>query len=150
MVILDTDVLLLAFAFQRDECQPINTIFLLYVQSRNAAVTIYSLMEILGKLSFKLAHLRLSAWQSWLVNPYGLYVIWPVNPQETIAQFSFRAEIFERLFERMMLQRSGFVDSLILGLADRSPDAEAFITWNARHFKGKSTLKVLTPKEYLV
>ena len=76
-------------------------------------------------------------------------VIWPVDPQEAAASFSFRAEIFERPFERMLAHRAAFLDALILGLAERAPDAEAFITWNARHFKGKSSLKVLTPQEYL-
>ena len=41
------------------------------------------------------------------------------------------------------------MDALILGLAECAPEADAFITWNARHFKGKSSLKVLTPQEYL-
>ena len=76
-------------------------------------------------------------------------VIWPVDPQDATASFSFRAEIFERPLERMVIHRAAFMDALILGLAERAPEAEAFITWNARHFKGKSTLMVLTPQEYL-
>jgi len=149
MVILDTDVLLLAFAFQRDSRQPVNTAFLEQLQTKNPAITVYSLMEILGQLSFNLSAEHLSAWQSWLVDAYGLTVIWPVDPQDATASFSFRAEIFERPFERMLAHRSAFMDALILGLAERAPNAEAFITWNARHFKGKSSLKVLTPQEYL-
>lgn len=149
MVIIDTDVLLLAFAFQRDSRQPVNTAFLEQLQTKNPAITVYSLMEILGQLSFNLSAERLSAWQSWLVDAYGLTIIWPVDPQDAISSFSFRAEIFERPFERMLAHRAAFMDALILGLAERVPDAEAFITWNARHFKGKSSLKVLTPQEYL-
>jgi predicted nucleic acid-binding protein len=149
MVILDTDVLLLAFAFQRDSRQPVNTALLEQLQTKNPAITVYSLMEILGQLSFNLSAERLSAWQSWLVDADGLTVIWPVDPQDATASFSFRAEIFERPFERMLAHRAAFMDALILGLAERAPDAEAFITWNARHFKGKSSLKVLTPQEYL-
>jgi len=149
MVILDTDVLLLAFAFQRDSRQPVNTALLEQLQTKNPAITVYSLMEILGQLSFNLSAERLSAWQSWLVDAYGLTVIWPVDPQEATASSSFRAEIFERPFERMLAHRAAFMDALILDLAERAPDAEAFITWNARHFKGKSSLKVLTPQEYL-
>ena len=42
-----------------------------------------------------------------------------------------------------------FMDALILNLAERTPDVDAFITWNARHFKGKSSLRVLTPEEYV-
>lgn len=149
MVILDTDVLLLAFAFQRDSRQPVNTALLEQLQTKSPAITVYSLMEILGQLSFNLSAERLSAWQSWLVDAYGLTVIWPVDPQEATASFSFRTEIFERPFERMLAHRAAFMHALILGLAERAPDAEAFITWNARHFKGKSSLKVLTPQEYL-
>jgi len=149
MVILDTDVLLLAFAFQSDSRQPVNTAFLEQVQAKNPAITIYSLMEILGQMSFNLSAERLSAWQSWLVDAYGLTIIWPVDPQDAIASFSFRAEIFERPFERMLAHRAAFMDALILGLAERAPEAEAFVTWNARHFKSKSALKVLTPQEYL-
>lgn len=63
MVVVDTDVLLLAFAFQRDERQTANTAFLTKIQAANPAITIYSLMEILGQLSFNLSAERLSAWQ---------------------------------------------------------------------------------------
>jgi hypothetical protein len=149
MVILATDVLLLAFAFQRDSRQPVNTAFLEQIQAKNPAITIYSLMKILGQLSFNLSAERLSTWQSWLVDAYGLTIIWPVDPQDAAASFSFRAEIFERPFERMLAHRAAFMDALILGLAERAPEAEAFVTWNAPHFKGKSALKVLTPQEYL-
>jgi hypothetical protein len=89
MVILDTDVLLLAFAFQRDSRQPVNTAFLEQVQAKNPAITIYSLMEILGQLSFNLSAERLSAWQSWLVDAYGLTIIWPVDPQDASPRFLF-------------------------------------------------------------
>ena len=105
MVILDTDVLLLAFAFQRDSRQPVNTAFLEQLQTKNPAITVYSLMEILGQLSFNLSAERLSAWQSWLVDAYGLTVIWPIDPQDATASISFRAEIFERPFERMLAHR---------------------------------------------
>ena len=93
MVILGTNVLLLAFAFQRDSRQPVNTTFLEQIQAENPAITIYSLMEILGQLSFILSAERLSAWQSWLVEAYGLTIIWLVDPQDAAAAFSFRAEI---------------------------------------------------------
>ena len=96
MVILDTVVLLLAFAFQRDSRQPVNTALLEQLQTKNLAITVYSLMEILGQLSFNLSAERLSTWQPWLVDAYGLTVIWPVDPQEATAPFSFRAEIFDR------------------------------------------------------
>ena len=42
-----------------------------------------------------------------------------------------------------------FMDALILNLAERTPGVTQFVTWNARHFQGKSTLDVLTPEAYL-
>lgn len=42
-----------------------------------------------------------------------------------------------------------FMDALIISLVERAPDVECFVTWNAKHFKGKTSLMVLTPEEYL-
>ena len=40
-------------------------------------------------------------------------------------------------------------DALVLAAAEDDPDVGVFLTWNARHFTGKTRLQVLTPKEYL-
>ena len=150
MVVIDTDVLLLAFAFQNDKRQAINAAFLDQVQEADPAITIYNLMELLGQLSFNLSPAKLEAWQSWLIEAYQLAVIWPVelDKQTTTAVF-FRGEIVERPFAKMSAKRMAFMDSLVLNLAERTPDVEHFVTWNARHFKDKSSLPVLTPEEYL-
>ena len=42
-----------------------------------------------------------------------------------------------------------FIDALILDLAERTSDIKYFVAWNARHFKDKSALPVVTPSEYL-
>lgn len=55
MVAIDTDVLLLAFAFHRDQRQMANTAFLAAIQTEDAVVAIYSVMELLGQLSFNLS-----------------------------------------------------------------------------------------------
>jgi len=147
MVVIDTDVLLLAFAFQNDPRQPTNAAFLKRVQSADPAITIYNL-ELLGQLSFNLSPARLEAWHSWLVEAFQLTVIWPLEPDE-LSAISFRAEIFDRPFGRMKTHRMAFMDALVLSLAERTPGVEQFVTWNARHFRAKSTLPALTPDEYL-
>jgi hypothetical protein len=80
VVIIDTDVFVLAFAFQKDNRQKVNPSFFSKVRSDQPAITIYNLMEILGQLSCNFSAGRLSAWQSWLVDAYQLTIIWPVNP----------------------------------------------------------------------
>lgn len=61
MVAIDTDVILLAFAFHQDPRQPVNTAFLNRVQSAQPVITIFNLMEILGQLSFNLSPTRYDA-----------------------------------------------------------------------------------------
>ena len=61
----------------------------------------------------------------------------------------FRQEIHETPLVRMQEKRMAFLDTLILNLAERLSEAETFVTWNARHFRDKSSLTVLTPAEYL-
>ncbi|MBI5650795.1 MAG: hypothetical protein HZC40_10200 [Chloroflexi bacterium] len=149
MVVIDTDVLLLAFAFQRDNRQPVNTAFLNRVQSAEPAITVYNLMEILGQLSFNLAPARLAEWDAWLIAAYQLTVIWPQSTANQSADAFFRAEIFDRPFSKVRAQRMAFMDALVLDLVERTPGVDCLGTWNARHFKTKSTLTILTPAEYL-
>lgn len=70
MVAIDTDVLVLAFAFHHDPRQEINRSFLAAVRPQTPLVAIYSVMELLGQLSFNLSSERLAQWQSWLQDHY--------------------------------------------------------------------------------
>jgi hypothetical protein len=148
MVVIDTDVFLLEFVFHRDPRYEANAHFLAVVRDRAPSITIYNLMEILGQLSFNLAPSRLAQWPLWLQAAYGLTVLWP-EPGEVGAFAFFRQEIHEAPLVRMQEKRMAFLDALILNLAERTPGADTFVTWNARHFKAKSSLTVLTPGEYL-
>ena len=148
MVVIDTDVFLLEFAFHRDPRHEVNARFLTAVRDHAPAITIYNLMEILGQLSFNLASSRLAQWPLWLQAAYGLTVLWP-EPGEMGAFAFFRQEIHEAPLARMQEKRMAFLDALILNLAERVSEVETFVTWNARHFRNKSSLTVLTPAEYL-
>ena len=148
MVVIDTDVFLLEFAFHRDSRQEVNARFLTEVRDSAPAITIYNLMEILGQLSFNLAPERLAQWPLWLQTAYGLTVLWP-EPDEMDALAFFHWEVHETPLLRMQDKRMAFLDALIIDLAERVIGAETFVTWNARHFRDKSSLTVLTPVEYL-
>jgi hypothetical protein len=141
--------LLLAFAFHSDRRQLANATFLNRVQDFQPAITIYNLMEILGQLSFNLAPTTLDKWSSWLIDAYQLADIWPAASQEEVYQAAFRAEIQERPFARMRKHRMAFMDSLVLGLAERTPGVSQIVTWNARHFRNKTMLPVMTPSEFV-
>jgi hypothetical protein len=149
LVIVDTDVLLLAFAFHRDDRQAINREFLRRVQAFEPATTIYNLMELLGQLSFNLSPERLDAWPEWLVEAYGLDIIQPPTGTDEKASAFFHTQIVNRPFAKMRRHRMAFLDALILDLSEQIPNVSALVTWNARHFKDKSNIGVVTPTEFL-
>ena len=149
MVVIDSDVLVLACSYPNDERQKVNQKFLEVVQTAQPATTIYNVMEVLGQLSFNLSAEHLADWQNWFINAYNLNIIWDTNSKEQIDPETWREIIYERPFQKMQTVRMAFMDALILSLAEHTPDVECFVTWNAKHFKGKTTLTVLTPEEYL-
>ncbi|MBI3763886.1 MAG: hypothetical protein HY260_18740 [Chloroflexi bacterium] len=149
MVVVDTDVLLLEFAFHRDPRAQPSRDFLGVVRDRQPATTVYNLMELLGHLSFNLSPDRLEAWPEWLQRAFNLSILWPEAGGAGVSDEFFEAEIFLRPLAKMRAHRMAFLDSLVLGVAESAPDVTAFVTWNARHFKDKSPLPVLTPEEYL-
>ena len=148
MVILDTDIFILEFRFQRDHRYSINKQFLSTIKATGGAITIYSVMEFLGKLSFNVNPNRLMNWRSWLQDAYNLTIIWP--QVKNIDGDSFiRSLLLNRPFERMCRTPIAFVDSLILDLVEQVEESQVFITWNAKHFTGKTFLAVMTPQDYL-
>lgn len=72
-----------------------------------------------------------------------------IDTDSPLEHLTFRQEFFTRPFARMKRFKMPFMDALILDLAERTPQVTELITWNARHFLGKSSLPVLTPDEYL-
>lgn len=146
MVAIDTDVLTLAYAFHRDARQAANDQFLSVAP--DLAATIYTVMELLGKLSFNLSAERLAQWPLWLQSRYRLSVLYP-GTLGLDAETFFQREFIDRPFGKMQRHQMPFLDSLILNLAEEAVEVETFVTWNARHFRGKTSLSVLTPAEYL-
>jgi hypothetical protein len=79
---------------------------------------------------------------------FSLTVLYPQAEGEDAWMFSQR-ELIDQPLDQTGLHPLSYLDSLILGLVERSADVNAFITWNARHFRRKPALPVLTPAEFL-
>lgn len=148
MVGIDSDIILLELRYQRDVRYDANARFLQAVRPSKPAITIYTLMEVLGQLSFSLAPHTLAEWETWLLKQYRLAVIWP-DPADLHARQFMVEEIYLRPYGRIKAYRMPFLDALVMEVIERTPDVRAFVTWNARHFAGKTRLPVLTPAEYL-
>ncbi len=149
MDVIDTDVFLIEFAYHSDTRSAVNHEFLARVKESNPAITVYNLIELLGQMSFNLTPARLADWRSWLLSTFHVKVIAPVDLDDAKATILFKAEIIDEPFAKMRTHRMGYMDALALHLAEQTPQVTSFVTWNAKHFKNKTTLKVYTPAEYL-
>ena len=148
MVVIDSDVFLIAHRYVRDVRTDLNTRFLAAVKTAAPALTIYNLMEILGVLSFNLSAVRMRAWPDWLKARHSLAILWP-ELNDTAQHLFFEQVIYHLPLARMTTQPTAFLDALAIEVAERAPDVRAFVTWNARHFANKTHLPVLTPAQYL-
>ena len=148
MGIVDTDIFILEFRFQRDRRYSINNQFLSTIKATGGGITIYSVMEFLGKMSFNMNPDRLIDWRSWLQDAYNLTIVWPEARGIDLVGFT-RSLLFNRPFDRMCRTPIAFADCLILDLAEQVEEAQTFITWNAKHFVDRTSLPVKTPQEYL-
>jgi len=148
MVVIDTDIFLIELAFDRDTRFPTNSQFLYSVRTAGPAITIFNLMELLGSLSHHAPTGQLGNWRAWLEHPYRLTVLWP-EPKGLEARQYFEAIIYKEPLNRMQTHRIAFGDALMLNLAERTQEVHAIVTWNARHFRDKTSLPVMTPAEYL-
>ncbi len=148
MVVIDSDVFIIHYRYRRDARFDDNAHFLQVVLEASPAITIYTLMEVLGQLSFNLSAEVLSHWPEWLRGAHGLNVLWPQADDMSADEF-FGRQIYDLPFARMLAFRIPFADALMLQVAEHIPQVRTIVTWNARHFRSKTLLPVLTPVEYL-
>jgi hypothetical protein len=148
MLAVDSDVFLIDSRYRRDANFSLNRRFLdeLAGGQVEGATTLFNLLEICGVLTFNLNSNQLQGFYADFARHYHVRVLAPQLP--------------ERLGQRMidllagrtlgiMLRRVSFGDALTLLTAESTPDVTTFITWNARHFIGRTRLEVKTPQEWL-
>ena len=62
---------------------------------------------------------------------------------------AFATTIFNKLEMVRLYRRMKLGDALVLMVAESHPQVDTFVTWNAKHFRDKTHLFVLTPSEFL-
>ena len=144
-VFLDTNIFIIDLRYQRDRHYRINRTFLEKVQvDRNGKTSIVNLLELCGILSFNLNRRQLDNLFHYFPRRYSVNIFPEDYPTLATVQFGMR-----QLFE-MISRKLSFADALLLQhIESHSPRVSALITWDADHFKGKSSLEILTPEDYL-
>ena len=143
MIVIDTDVLALYHFFVHDPRHEIAVSFMNETREQARGTTIYNLLELAGVLAVAgKAELGKS-----LIGTYAtaadMQLLFPrLSP---LSPDVFWADYTGELVD-MMTRGLRYGDAKVLWVAERN-DASCLVTWNARHFRDKTPLPVLTPAE---
>lgn len=145
-VFLDSDIFIRDLRFKRDEHYHENANILQIVKEKRILgyTSIYNLLEICGYLSFNLDPTELKNLYSGFPGRYALTILFPDILSEQILKFNI-AIVFSYIEKKMALS-----DSIVSDVADMHRNGlDIFITWNAKHFKDKLSIRVLSPNDFL-
>lgn len=146
MIALDTDVLAIHHIFHKDPRYADTKSLFEKLTNTTKAVTVFNLLEFCGILasatrkedSRTVFHRYLAAEDT--------EVLFPQFP--AMDEKDFWATLTSECLLRIQKgHRLG--DAAILWALETNNDIDTFITWNTKHFKGKTSIKVLTPSEFL-
>jgi hypothetical protein len=146
VILLDSDVLLIDQRYRSDPRYQINRRAIEHAQANAVAlgVTAQALLEVVGILSFNVSPSAVAALPSMLTALYGL----TVRP-DFMAHPDYAGCTVAELVAQMGTQMALGDAVQAAQIARYARDALCLLTWNARHFQGKSAILVLTPEEWL-
>lgn len=144
LILVDTDILVIAARYPRDERSVANSKLLEHIRSRPGqfGISVFSKLEALGALSFGMNAVQFDRFFQEFERRFGMRVVHPLG-------LDALHQVLEAAVT-VMRRRLAFGDVLILLTAEADSRIDTFVTWNPRHFVGKTTLRVLTPEELLV
>jgi predicted nucleic acid-binding protein len=146
MILLDSNLFIVDRFFPRDVLYPQNRAFVEQLAALEAAISIFTLIEICGVASFNLSSRELERWLYQFPTVYPVLVLDPsdLDGQSAIDWVTaLLAEVMANITQKM-----SFGDALILREAEKY-QVDAIVTWNTRDFLHRTRLPVLTPTAYL-
>lgn len=147
MIVLDADVVLTDYRYQRDARFPVTRQVLdsIRASGKLQAITTQALLEVVGVLSFNVAGRLVESLPVAIQTQYQLTIIPGLHAAPDYAGCSID-EIVHQMREKM-----GLGDAVLATQIRKfAPPDSILLTWNAKHFRGKTTFPVLTPEEWLL
>jgi len=142
MIFIDTDVFVIDKLFPEDQRYIANKDFLNLKEER--CTSIYNVLELCGLASFSLSTVELRSLFINFHRHYDLKIAYPKITYLSLEEMlgSSVSKVFEKICMKM-----NYLDAQILLIAEEY-DCSAFVTWNKRHFEGRTHIPIYTPKEY--
>jgi predicted nucleic acid-binding protein len=145
LIVVDTNIFVIDLRYPRDRHYAANRRFLQKLaQSRQGTTTIFNVLEVCGILSFNLNAQQLQELFRHFSQKYHVQVL-PFAELDRPLPILTGADLFG-----YFKQKASFGDALLMAtIATHVPGATQFISWDAAHFRGKLSIPVLTPNEFL-
>ena len=145
LAFIDSNVFVIDLRYKRNRNYRLNRIFLDMVGDLKVGVTgVFNLLEICGILSFNLSERQLVELYEYLPERYKIGIL-PYRDRDLPLPALHLKDLLVLIAKRMSLG-----DALTLAVAEQeSRRIEAFISWDAGHFVGKTSLSVKTPREFV-
>lgn len=144
MIFIDTDIFVIEKLFNNDKRYTVTNEFL-NSDLKKKCTSIFNLFELLGIASFNLSKTDLKKLLKGFSEVYDIRILFPVTSYESTD--AFVEQLFDNVFEKIIMKMS-FSDALILSVAEEH-SCSKFVTWNIKHFEGRTDIPVKTPEEML-
>jgi hypothetical protein len=142
LIFLDTDIFVIDKLFPKDPRYEVNKLFLTKTVGR--VTSIYNLLELCGIGSFALTTAELTKLFTTFHQQYDLRVLYP-NILRPSPDDMIRHQI-SKIFEKICLKMN-YPDAQILLIAE-DWNCSDLVTWNTKHFEGRTHLAVRTPADF--
>jgi len=146
MIAIDSDLLAIFHIFKKDPRFQITRQFFFKLTDRPKAVTIFNLLELCGMVSTATGREDASMIFHEYTSSRDVIILFPKLPAKDEDDFwaTLVSECFSRIQRGMRLG-----DAVILWTLETNEKIDSFITWNTRHFRDKTSIKIMSPSEFL-
>ncbi len=146
MIAIDTDVLAVYHLFHNDPRYEATKNLFIKLNEQPKAVTIFNILELCGILASANRLKDSKTLFDRYLEAEDTIVLFPPLIGDSVKDFwtTLVSECFSRIQKGLRLG-----DAVILWTLETNQDIESFITWNTKHFKEKTPIKILTPAEFV-
>ena len=144
MIFVDSNLFVIDLRYPDDANYRVNRRALARLgRDRTGMTGTLNVLEICGILSFNLSAVSLHALYVHFAERYRVTVV-PGGGYDTQLPAPAR-DVLAMMEKRMALKDA----EIALTVEQHSASLNAFVTWNAKHFAGKLSVPVLTPRQWL-
>ncbi|MBF0492215.1 MAG: hypothetical protein HQM15_05490 [Deltaproteobacteria bacterium] len=144
-IFLDTDLFVRYLRYPKDAHRADNNALLDKIKNSEiqGVTSVFNVLETCGVLSYNLSQEDLISLFEGFQGYFNLQILFPSSRQDHLNYLL--PDVFEQI-----KKKQSFGDAQVSMIVEQyHHQLSCFITWNAKHFEGKLSIPVKTPKQYL-